>query len=81
MKKDGFTLIELMVAVACACALSFAAWNCFDAYHRMAVFFAVDYDRMSVELLLRLRNMVPYGTAVKSTKKARDFRGPSSNRF
>lgn len=71
--KRGFTLMELMVAIACASALAFAAWNCFDAYRQTALFFTKDYHRMSGELLQQLRNAVQ--------KKTRESRGPSSNRF
>ena len=69
--KAGFTLMELMVAVACASVLALAVIGGYAAYRKVHARYTESYGRMSVELLQELH---------EKTKNAR-FGGRFENRF
>ena len=69
--KAGFTLMELMVAVACASVLALAVMGGYAAYRKVHARYTESYGRMSVELLQELH---------EKTKNAR-FGGGFENRF
>ena len=52
--KAGFTLMELMVAVACASVLALAVMGGYAAYRKVHARYTESYGRMSVELLQEL---------------------------
>ncbi|MCQ2063213.1 MAG: prepilin-type N-terminal cleavage/methylation domain-containing protein [Fibrobacter sp.] len=43
MNRKGFTLIELMVAVACSAILVASVWQCFSLFHGTFVRLVSDY--------------------------------------
>ena len=72
--KAGFTLMELMVAVACASVLALAvigSYSGYATYRKVHARYTESYGRMSVELLQELH---------EKTKNAR-FGGRFENRF
>ena len=69
--KAGFTLMELMVAVACASVLALAVMGGYAAYRKVHARYTESYGHMSVELLQELH---------EKTKNAR-FGGRFENRF
>ena len=69
--KAGFTLMELMVAVACASVLALAVMGGYAAYRKVHARYTESYGRMSVELLQELH---------EKTKNARQS-GRFENRF
>ncbi|MBO7383343.1 MAG: prepilin-type N-terminal cleavage/methylation domain-containing protein [Fibrobacter sp.] len=71
-RRNGFTLVELAVAIACAAILTTVAWNFFSLYYRGSLQMAADYQRESGELLMQLR---------ESTKNARGLGGRPEIRF
>ena len=50
--KAGFTLMELMVAVACASVLALAVMGGYAAYRKVHARYTESYGRMSVDLYL-----------------------------
>jgi len=52
--KAGFTLMELMVAVACASVLALAVMGSYAAYRKVHARYTESYGRITVELLHEL---------------------------
>lgn len=72
MNKHGFTLVELMVAVACSAILALAVWNSFSLFHGTSLRLASGYGRMFDCMVDDIRN---------ATKNARGLGGRFENRF
>ena len=53
---NGYTLIEVLVAVSCAAILSLAAWNGFVSFHKVYSYFARTYDSDSGSALEKIRH-------------------------
>lgn len=58
--KRGFTLMELMVAVACAAILAASAWSAFGMYIEGRRSLLLSYQRESQTLIQELKNSRPY---------------------
>lgn len=55
--KRGYTIVELLVAIAAASILSITLWNFFDSNHRSYLHLYKSYDETSMEILKRLLQM------------------------
>ena len=69
--SNGYTLIEVLVATACAAILSLAAWNAFATFHKVHSYLARTYDSDSRNALEKIRQ----------TKRAVLEGRPGENRF
>jgi prepilin-type N-terminal cleavage/methylation domain-containing protein len=67
----GYTLIEVLIATACAAILSLAAWNGFVTFHKVHSYFVRTYDGDSRNALEKIRH----------TKRAVLEERPGENRF
>lgn len=70
--SGGYSLVELLIAIACASILSLAAWNVFSFYERGSRYLAVDHQRKSAELFEQIQRV---------TKNARGLGERLQNRF
>ena len=68
MPRDGFTLMELLVAMAAASVLSLSALKLYGQFHGMVLLFVKDYQQESTELLLQMRNVFPYKGKIPGSK-------------
>ena len=60
LKKGGFTLAELLVAVVAASMISLAALQLYGAYHSLYLHLYGDYQKETAELLDGIRRINPY---------------------
>lgn len=57
----GFTLMELMIAMAAASVISLSAFLFYGQYHRTVLYLQKEYSRDSSELIRQMKNLNPYG--------------------
>ena len=60
LKKGGFTLAELLVAVVAASMVSLAALQLYGAYHSLYLHLYGDYQKETAAILEELRRINPY---------------------
>lgn len=72
MKKDGFSFVELLVAMVCAAILSMVAWTMMGLYWEGANVLVHDYDNEQTLLLNEIKRI---------TKNVRSLGGRFQNRF
>ncbi|MCF0223761.1 MAG: prepilin-type N-terminal cleavage/methylation domain-containing protein [Fibrobacter sp.] len=63
--KNGFTLIELMVALAASAILSLSVLQFYGYCHRLSFALLRDYQKERSELLMQMKNAMPYCTPAK----------------
>lgn len=56
--KSGYTLMELLVALAAASILSALALQLYGTFHHVTLHFIIDYQRESSELIQQMRGVV-----------------------
>ena len=59
-KKEGFTLIELMVASLAASVISLVALQVYAGYHKLFLHLYNDYQKETAAILKELRRINPY---------------------
>lgn len=60
MHKKGFSLLELMVALAAASILSLTALKVYGMYYRTFNYLSKDYQEKSAEILKKMNLTNPY---------------------
>ena len=69
--RKGFTLVELLVALAAASILSASALQLYGHFHHLTQHFIQDYQQESSELMQQMRQVNPYKRKIPGLR-ARD---------
>ncbi len=69
--RKGFTLVELLVALAAVSVLSASALQLYGNFHHLTLHFIQDYQQESSELLQQMRQVNPYKRKIPGLR-ARD---------
>lgn len=70
----GYTLIELLVALAAASILSASALQLYSRFHHLTLHFIKDYQRESSELIQQMHRAIPYSKSRGETIKRKNPR-------
>ena len=72
--RKGYTLIELLVALAAASILSASALQLYSRFHHLTLHFIKDYQRESSELIQQMHRAIPYSKSRGETIKRKNPR-------
>lgn len=72
--RKGYTLIELLVALAAASILCASALQLYGRFHHLTLHFIKDYQRESSELIQQMHRAIPYSKCRGETIKRKNPR-------